>query len=111
MASNNCFKHYLCARYAGDVTFCQSNCPSGSLQEGKKYFCGKHKLYGYKVEVSVLPIGLAVHCNSHYPGSVADIDIFYKNADIHDVAFLKSKNEGQSQALDYEPYHETYPDK
>ena len=109
MAPNKCFEHYFCARYAVDVTFQQSKCPSGSLQEGKKYFSGKHKLYGYKVEVCVLPIGIAVHCTSHYPGSVEDIDIFYKNADFHDVAVLKSKNEGQRQALDYGPFHDTYP--
>ena len=109
MASNKCFKQYPCARYAVDVTFQQYNRPSGSLQEGKKYFSGKHKLYGYKMEVSVLPIGIAVHCNSHYPGSVADIDIFYKNADFHDVALWKSKNEGHRQALDYGPFHDTHP--
>lgn len=36
-----------------DVTFQQANRPSGNMQEGKLYFSGKHKLYGFKVEVAV----------------------------------------------------------
>ena len=42
------FKNYPIARYATDVTFQQSFRSSGSVEEGKLYFSGKHKLYGHK---------------------------------------------------------------
>lgn len=48
------FGNYPTAHYATDVTFQQANCPSVNIQEEKKYYSGKHKLYGFKVEVSVL---------------------------------------------------------
>ena len=91
--SNKCFKYYPCVRYATDVTFQQSNRPSGSLEEGKEFYSGKHKLYGYKVEVSVLPIRLAIQCTDHFPGSVADINIFHKDMDFHKLALAKSDQE------------------
>lgn len=40
-----------------DETFQESNLPSQNMDGRKKYVSGKHKLYGYKVEISVLPIG------------------------------------------------------
>lgn len=36
----------------------------------------KHGQYGYKVEVSVVPNGLEIGCNSHEPGSKNDLTIF-----------------------------------
>lgn len=71
------FKHFPFSRYATVVTFQEYNRPNGNLQEVKKYFSGKHKLYGYKLEVFVLPNGLAIGCSTHYPGSVAEVDSFY----------------------------------
>ena len=107
--SKKLFKNYPCARYAKDVTFQQANRPSGSLEEGKKYDSGKHKVYGYKVEVSVLPIGIAVHCTDHYPGSIADIEIFYKNLDFHDVGLAKSEKKAARDGLDSGPLKQEYP--
>jgi len=49
------FKHFRFARCAIDVTFQQAYRPNGSMQEGKVYFSGKHKLYGFQMEASVLP--------------------------------------------------------
>ncbi|ETM35310.1 hypothetical protein L914_17756 [Phytophthora nicotianae] len=46
----------LCT-YATDVTFQQSNRPSGSMAESMPWYSAKHKLYGFKVEVSVNPRG------------------------------------------------------
>lgn len=43
------FKNFKFARDVTDVTFQQSYRISGSLQEGKWFFCGKQKLYGYEV--------------------------------------------------------------
>jgi len=66
-----------------DVTFQQANRPSGNMQEGKKYFSGKHHLYGYKFELSVRPNGLASAYSQHHPGSVADITILESRLDIN----------------------------
>lgn len=76
---NQVFKNFKYARYATDVTFQQSFRPSGSIEEGKAYFSGKHKLYGYKVEVSVLPNGMAIGATRHYPGAVSDLRICQEN--------------------------------
>lgn len=102
------FRHFPCARYATDVTFQQSYRPSGSMQEGKKFFSGKHKLYGLKVEVSVCATGIALFCSDHAPGSVADIDIFYRNLDLHQAALKKLPNE--KEFVDVGPQLEQYGD-
>ncbi|ETV68307.1 hypothetical protein H257_15749 [Aphanomyces astaci] len=60
-ANGDRFTNYPYARYATDVTFQQTN-PAGSYAEKKSYYSGKHSLYGHKVEVSVLPNGLAINC-------------------------------------------------
>ena len=78
------FRQFPEALYAVDVTFQQSYRPSGSLQEGKIFFSGKHKLYGIKVEVCVLPNGLAINCSNHYPGSVSDFEIIQRRKDVHE---------------------------
>ena len=70
------FKHFPVARYPTDVTFQPSLGPSGRLEESKKYFSGKHKQYGYKIEVSVLLNGMAIGCREHEPGSVSDLTMF-----------------------------------
>ena len=57
------FKYFPYALEAIDVTFQEANRPSGNMQEGKKYFSGKHKLYGFKTEVTVRPNGIAVACS------------------------------------------------
>lgn len=87
------FGNFKCARYATDVTFQQSFRPSGNIAEGKRYFSGKHKLYGYKVEASVLPNGLAIGCSGHYPGSVSDFEIFQSNREFHEEELRKSRAE------------------
>ena len=46
--------------YAADVTFQQFFRLSGSIQERKLYFRGRHELYGLKAEFSELPNVLAV---------------------------------------------------
>ena len=80
MLQNNktLFKNYPMARYATDVTFQPSCRPSGSIEEGKKYYSGKHKLYGYKVEVSVTLNGFAVCSSMQEPGSVSEVVISQK---------------------------------
>lgn len=92
-STNRQFSHYPCARYATDVTFQLANRPSGNMQEGKVYYSGKHKAYGYKTEVSVLPTGQAIGCTRHYPGSKLDIDIFRINEDFHMTQLEKLSSE------------------
>ena len=87
------FRTYGMARYATDVTFQQTNRLRGNIQESKAYFSEKHKLYGFKTEVSVLANGLAVGCSRHYTGSTADIDIFYQNLAWHKTQLRKSVDE------------------
>ncbi|KAE8983062.1 hypothetical protein PR002_g23349 [Phytophthora rubi] len=49
------FSNYPCARYATDVTFQQANIPYGLCEGRSIYYSGKHKIHGYKMEVSVFP--------------------------------------------------------
>ncbi|PXF40870.1 hypothetical protein BWQ96_09415 [Gracilariopsis chorda] len=62
--------------YATDVTFQQGFRPGSKIEEEKRYFSVEYKLYGYNVEVSVLPNGLALGSSQHYHGSVSDFESF-----------------------------------
>ena len=77
------FHNFPAARYATDVTLQQSFRPSGSLQEGRLFFSGKHKLYGVKVEASVLPNGQCIDVSNYHRGSVSDLTIFQNRANMH----------------------------
>lgn len=50
--NNFTFRNFSYAPYATDVTFQLPYRPSGTHEESKKYFSGKHKHYGFKTEVS-----------------------------------------------------------
>eukprot|EP00171_Calliarthron_tuberculosum_P002383 IDg2383t1 len=56
----------------GNTSPQQASRPYGNMQESKVYISGKHKLYGFKVELSVRPNGLAVDFSTHCPGSVSE---------------------------------------
>ena len=77
------------------VTFKQANRPSGNHHEGKKYFSGKHKLYGFKVEVCVRPNGLASDFSPHYPGSTAEKSIFMGRIEMHRCRLKKNSDDDQ----------------
>ncbi|KAH9105473.1 hypothetical protein LEN26_014757 [Aphanomyces euteiches] len=102
------FSNYPYALYATDVKFQPAYKPAGRFEEQKEYFSGKRKLYGYKIEVSVAPPGIAVLSTQHYPGSKADVSIFHDNIDQHYLHLSKSENE-KSQA-DYGKLGVEYPD-
>lgn len=53
MSSNRAFIHHPYCTYAVDVTFQRSNQLSKNIEKGKLYFSGKHKLYGFEVEVQI----------------------------------------------------------
>eukprot|EP00171_Calliarthron_tuberculosum_P021722 IDg21722t1 len=102
------FKNFLYALEAVDVTFQQANRPCGNMQEGKVYFSGKHKLYGFKVEVAVRPNGLATAFSNHYPGSISDMTIFTERARLLQRRLKKSEDEDKYADEYY--LSEEYPD-
>ncbi|ETP37585.1 hypothetical protein F442_14612 [Phytophthora nicotianae P10297] len=104
----NTFDHHPYPRYATDVTFQQSNMPSGKMKERASYYSAKHHLHGHKVEVSVLPNGLALNCTKHYLGIKADIEIFRHNHAFHLQHLLKSSSE--RNMTDEGPMKDKYPD-
>ncbi|KAE8995647.1 hypothetical protein PR002_g19556 [Phytophthora rubi] len=87
------FANVPCARYATDVTFQQADRPVGGYNDAKTYFSGKHHLYGLKVEVSVIPTGVAINCTDWEAGSMADISIFRANKHFHTSAMQKRPGE------------------
>lgn len=106
---NLIFKSFPYAKYATNVTLQQTNRPSGNLRESKKHFSGKHKLYGYKLEVSVLPNGQAVGVSNHDPGSLSDIHIFQQRAAWHSLNL--SKSEKYHNIVDIGPMEEKHSEK
>jgi len=78
------------------------------MQDEKVCFSAKHKLYGYKVEVSILPNGLALNISKHYPGSVSDLDIFCRQGRFH--AECTSKKVGEQAVRDDGLLSEEFPD-
>lgn len=93
------FSNYKYSHHATDVIFQQAFRSSWNMQEGKFYYSGKHKLYGYKVEVSVLLNGLLIGCTSHYFGSVCDVSIFQENQHVHKQQVKKSREERESARI------------
>lgn len=59
--------------------------PSRSAEE-EKYYSGKHKIYGYKVEVSVSPNGFPIGSGMQEPESVSDLFIFQQSQWFHQRA-------------------------
>lgn len=89
-AKGQVFKNYPYALYATDVKFQEAYRPSGRFIEAKRYYSGKHSLYGLKLEASVALPGICVSLSKHYPGSIHDNTIFTERRDIH--TNLLSKN-------------------
>ena len=92
-SKNRLFKHHPHALYAIDVTFQQTNRPSGNHQDSKISYSAKHKLYGYKMEVSVFPTGLAACASHHRPGSVSDLTMFREMHEFHKTATEKGSDQ------------------
>lgn len=68
--------NFLSALYATIGKVYHINRTYDNQMESKVYLGGMHNRYGYKVEVSVLPLGFAVLGSKHYPDLVADVSIF-----------------------------------
>lgn len=69
------------------MTFQQGCRPGGIVAEGKNYFSGNHKVCGYKVEVSVISLRLAIGCTGHYLGSIPDVERFRQNSGFYNKTF------------------------
>lgn len=93
------FNNFPYARYETYVKFQQSFQLNGRMQEGK-IFNEKYTLYGYKVEVSVVPSGMEIECTHHFPGAVSDLKIFQHARRFHLNAVKKI--EGDKGAEEYE---------
>ena len=91
------FKNFPFCLEAIDVTLQQANRPSGNMKEGKIYFSSKHKLYGYKVELSVRPNRVASAFSKHYPGSKSDYAIMQERIEDHK---LRLENREKDEGLD-----------
>ncbi|KAE9011694.1 hypothetical protein PF010_g9788 [Phytophthora fragariae] len=105
--SGSAFARYPCAHYATGVTFQQANMPSGREAQRKWYYSKKHKLHGYKVDVSVIPTGFAINSTRHYLENAADIDICRENIDFHRQHLKKLPSE--ERLADDGPLHDNYP--
>ena len=77
------------------------------MQEGT-VSSGKHKLYRFRVEVSVLPNGFAAGCSEHFASSVSDIDIMVHMKPFHDMALAKTEDE--KEVTDIGILSDKYPD-
>lgn len=63
------------------------------VTESFSHFSGENKAYGYKVEVPVVPTGLAISCTDHYSRPIFDIGITRKNLNFHEAELKKPINE------------------
>ncbi|GMF48082.1 unnamed protein product [Phytophthora fragariaefolia] len=81
--SGNTFDNYPHALYATDVKFQPAYRPNGRYAEQKVYFSAKPKLYGFKIECSVAPPGLAVDVSDHAPGPSSDVTVMLDRLSIH----------------------------
>lgn len=93
----NLFYNFLYACYATNTQYQQANTLTGlSLAEAKRYFSEKHKMYGYKSELSVFPNIICISSCVYAPGSVAYITIFRGNFFWHLTAIGKTGDERHS---------------
>lgn len=83
------FKHFLQALYGADVLIHSSLRPAGSIQEVEMYYSGKHDMYGFKSEMSVLSNSLVFGCSDLHTGVVHDTNMFGSNITWHAREILK----------------------
>jgi hypothetical protein len=79
------------------------------MVESLPWYSAKHMLYGYKVEVSVNPCGLAINCSRRARGNTADITMFRNNDTFHLSARRKCATE--HRLVDNGPLCAKYPDE
>lgn len=97
------FNHHKFALYVTDLTFQQTNRSSGNHEESQFWYIAKHKLYWFKVEVSVLPNSLSIDATKHSRGRVSYIEIFKQNVEFHTGATKKYPKKLSLQTLEIYP--------
>lgn len=65
-----------------DVTFQPCWTPAGLYDERKRFFSGKHKMYGLKSQCLHDLRGQVVHCVTGVPGAVHDVSIAQQNIEV-----------------------------
>lgn len=88
----------------------------GNIDETNRYYSAKHKLYGYKVEVVVLPDRRVISLSSHYPAKVQDIEIIMGRIEQHKKLLLNGDLErglmdGGLRCADFEGFWDLLADK
>lgn len=76
-------------------------------QEEQLFFYGKHKLYGLKIEVCVLPVGLSTCCTQFSPRSISEISIISRI--FHEHFTELQETEDAKSREDVESLEEGYP--
>lgn len=80
--------------------FQQSNRLLETMDETKEWYSQKHKLFGYKVKVSVPPNGHAVNCLSHGREKTSDTTTVRGNQEFHDNALLERSEDSSKVIVD-----------
>lgn len=86
------FSNFPACYYTTDIRFHQTLRPMGNNVEAKPYLSAKHKLFGVKTEVSVLPNGLCVRRGHHRRGGVADRITFNEAQSWHKARLFKKND-------------------
>ncbi|KAE9233012.1 hypothetical protein PF005_g2499 [Phytophthora fragariae] len=107
--SGNAFRNYPHAHYATDIKFQPAYRPSGRFTEQKVYFSAKHKIYGFKIECSVAPPGLAVDVSDHSPGSCSDVTMMLDRLTVHRQMLRKDDTSGPEMGGEPPQFPDIYP--
>lgn len=75
LGNKNIFQRRPYCRYTMKLTFQHTNRRMGNMDEAKLYYSAKHKLYGYKVNLSMLPNEKTFSISPHHPLKEQDIKI------------------------------------
>jgi hypothetical protein len=87
------YKLFPDAKFVMDVTFQSIWTPTGTYEEKKVYFSGKHKMYGLKSQCIHNRKGLLVHCIPGQVGSTHDLTICKNNMKEVKEVFEKDDDE------------------
>lgn len=89
-ADGTLFRYFSYSQSVTDVIFQEINRTLRPMDETRDFYSQRQEIFGYKVEFSVLPNGLAIHYTSHARNKTAEIRIFCGNLEFHDSALLKT---------------------
>lgn len=90
------FQSFDYARSATDDPFSEITSRLVTAPKARCTSLDHKNLYGFKIEVSVLPSEIKIGCTAHYPGSLADLEILWKNKN-----FLEEASKNVIEVLDY----------